>query len=103
VCSVGRTRDWLVGKYPKVRGDGCPHKAFLCFHLCATCLRDWRRRRAEPRVMEVGRQMSEVGQSLFFSPPHDAVLKRHPLSLLAQEGLVCSGGRTNKLEGLGIL
>ena len=30
-----------------------------------------------------------------------AVLKRHPLSLLAQEGMVCSGGRANKLGGVG--
>ena len=44
--------------------------------------------------MEVGRQKSEVGLSLFFLLiPTAAVLKRRPLSLLAQKGMVCSGGK----------
>ncbi|PKM41804.1 MAG: hypothetical protein CVV03_11540, partial [Firmicutes bacterium HGW-Firmicutes-8] len=37
----------------------------------------------------------------YSSPPKGVIPKEAPLSILAQEGLVCSGGRTNKLGGVG--
>ncbi|PKM45561.1 MAG: hypothetical protein CVV03_06370 [Firmicutes bacterium HGW-Firmicutes-8] len=97
VCSGGRTRDGLVGKCPKVRGDGCPHTGFPLFPL----IRHLPKILAEPQVMEVGRQMSEVGQSLLLLPPTVAVLKRRPrlsfTKILGRGRCVPEGG----LPGLG--